>query len=162
MPSSKLRQVLWADFTAGSVGGSLLLVLSSWLQAIYSIPRLLLLVMGVAGLLYAALAFAVVAFRPVPSFARVGWLGSANLVWAALCVVAALVLAGTASPLGLAHLVLEAVFVAWLGINELRLRSTTRPGETGQRRQAPDAAGACGNGPDIIADPLKEPPPHAL
>lgn len=61
-----------------------------------------------------------------------------------------------------AHLVLEAVFVAWLGINELRLRSTTRPGETGQRRQAPDAAGACGNGPDIIADPLKEPPPHAL
>lgn len=127
MPSSKLRRVLWADFTAGSVGGSLLLVLSSWLQAIYSIPRLLLLVMGAAGLLYAALALAVVAFRPVPPYAGVGLLGSANLVWAALCVVAAMALAGTASPLGLAHLVLEAVFVAWLGINELRLRSTTRP-----------------------------------
>ena len=122
-PASRLRRVLWADFTAGAVVGALLLVLSIWLESIYSIPRPLLLVMGAAGLAYATLAFAA-ASRPVPPFALVGVLGSANLVWATLCIVVALGLFGIASPLGLAHLVLEAVFVSWLGINELRLRSS--------------------------------------
>jgi hypothetical protein len=56
-PASRLRRVLWADFTAGAVVGALLLALSIWLEAIYSIPRSVLLVMGAAGLLYACLAW---------------------------------------------------------------------------------------------------------
>lgn len=130
-PASRLRRVLWADFIAGAVVGTLLVVLSIWLESIYAIPRSLLLVMGAAGLLYATLAFSV-AFRPSPSFALAGVLGAANLVWATLCVVAALFLFGTASPLGLAHLVLEAAFVSWLGINELRLRRSAQSVEAAE------------------------------
>lgn len=130
-PAKLMRRVLWADFTAGAVVGTLLLALNIWLESIYSIPRSFLLVMGVAGLLYACLALAL-ASRSHPPSALVGVLGSANLVWASLCVVAALVLFGTASPLGLAHLVVEAVFVSWLGVSELRLRRAAQSVETVQ------------------------------
>lgn len=122
-PQSRLRRILWADFTAGSVVGAMLLVLSVWLEAIYSIPRSLLLVMGAAGFLYASFALAL-AVHPAPPAPRVVLLGSANLVWAALCVLIALI--GSASWLGLAHLAAEAIFVSWLGINELRHRDGTQ------------------------------------
>jgi hypothetical protein len=130
-PASRLHRVLWADFTAGAVVGALLLALSTWLEAIYSIPRSVLLVMGAAGLLYACLALAL-ASRPIPPSALVGFLGSANLVWATLCAVAALVLFGTATALGLTHLAVESVFVMWLGVSELRLRSTAQSVEAAQ------------------------------
>jgi len=77
--------------------------------------------MGAAGLLYAAFAFALV-IQPIPIPARVAFLGSANLVWAALCLISACIGFGTASWLGIGHLIAEAGFVFWLGFNELRLR----------------------------------------
>jgi hypothetical protein len=118
---SQLHRILWADFTAGAVVGAALLVLSVWLEEIYSIPRAILLFMGAAGLLYASFALAL-AVNPAPPSARVVLLGSANLVWSALCVLIALAMLSTASWLGLAHLAAEAAFVSWLGINELRHR----------------------------------------
>jgi hypothetical protein len=130
-PSSRLRRVLWADFTAGASAGVFVLSLSIWLESIYVIPRLLLLFMGTAGLLYASLALAL-ASRPVPPPPLVALLGSANLVWAALCVLIAFNLLSSASWLGLAHLVVEAVFVSWLGVNELRLRGGSQAIETSQ------------------------------
>lgn len=130
-PTSRLRRVLWTDFTAGAVVGASVLALSIWLESIYLIPRSLLLVMGAAGLLYASLALGL-ASRPIPPLALVGFLGSANLVWATLCVIAALVLFGTASPLGIAHLAVEAVFVSWLGVSELRLRGAIQSVEAAQ------------------------------
>lgn len=120
-PLSRLRRVLWCDFTAGAVVGTLLLVLSGWLEAIYSMPRLLLVAMGAAGILYASLALSL-AVRPAPPQSLVALLGSANLVWAAICLLMALALSHSASWLGLAHLAVEAMFVFWLGFNELRLR----------------------------------------
>lgn len=120
-PSARLRRILWADFTAGTTAGAFVLSLSTWLESIYAIPRLLLLFMGTAGLLYASLAIAL-ASRSVPPPPLVALLGSANLVWAAVCVLIALTLFSSASWLGLAHLVVEAAFVSWLGVTELRLR----------------------------------------
>lgn len=117
-----LRRVLSADFAAGAVVGCALLTLSTWLESVYAIPRMLILVMGSAGLLYASLALSLL-FRPVPSPRLVAVLGLANLMWAVFCVVAAILLFRSASWLGLAHLALEAGFVSWLGVTELRLRS---------------------------------------
>jgi hypothetical protein len=122
---SQLRRILWADFTAGAVVGAILLVLSAWLEAIYSIPRSVLLIMGAAALLYASFALAL-AVHPAPPPARVALLGSANLVWSALCVILAVAMLSAASWLGLAHLAAEAGFVFWLGINELRYRGGIR------------------------------------
>ena len=117
-----LRRVLFADFAAGTVVGCALLTLSTWLETVYAIPRMLLLAMGAAGLIYASLAISLL-FRPVPSPRLVAVLGSANLMWAVFCVAAALLLFRSASWLGIAHLALEAGFVSWLGVTELRLRS---------------------------------------
>ena len=130
-PSSRLRRLLWADFTAGATAGAFVLPLSIWLESIHQIPRLFLLFMGTAGFLYAAIALAL-ASRPVPPPHLVTLLGSANLVWAAVCVLSAFILLSSASWLGLAHLVVEAVFVAWLGVNELRLRSGSKVVEVSQ------------------------------
>ena len=130
-PSSRLRRLLWADFTAGATAGAFMLSLSIWLESIYQIPRLFLLFMGTAGFLYAAIALAL-ASRPVPPPHLVALLGSANLVWAAVCVLSAFILLSSASWLGLAHLVVEAVFVSWLGVNELRLRSGSKVVEVSQ------------------------------
>lgn len=102
-----------------------MLSLSIWLEAIYAIPRPLLLAMGAAGLLYASLALAL-ASRPAPPSALVAILGTANLFWAALCVLVAFILHSSASWLGLAHLAVEAAFVSWLGVNELRFRGGTQ------------------------------------
>jgi len=107
------------------------LSLSFWLESIYALPRSLLLTMGAAGLLYASLALAL-ASRPAPPPAVVALLGTANLAWAALCVLFAFILLNSASWLGLAHLAVEAAFVSWLGVNELRFRGSNQSVEASQ------------------------------
>lgn len=123
-PTLRLKRFLWIDFAAGATVGALVLSLSLWLEAIYAIPRPFILSMGAAGLLYAALALAL-AWGSAPSPALVAILGTANLLWAALCVLVAWILLSSASWLGLAHLAVEAAFVSWLGVNELRHRGGT-------------------------------------
>lgn len=121
-----LRRVLLADFAAGAIVGGAILALSAWLESVYAIPRVILLIMGAAGLVYASFALSLL-FRPVPLPRLVAALGSANLVWAAFCMVAVLILFRSASWFGLAHLVLEAGFVSWLGVTELRLHRGDQP-----------------------------------
>lgn len=115
------RHLLWVDCSAGGVVGVLVLLLSGWLSELYALPLPVVLVMGAANLLYASysLSLAVRKVRPLPLLVV---LVVANGVWAVGCVVAAVVFAGTASPLGLATLIGEGLFVGGLAALEWRNR----------------------------------------
>jgi hypothetical protein len=108
-----LRHLLWIDCGAAALAGLAVLFLSGWLSRLYAVPRGLLVGMGVANLAYGAFSCSLArrARRPRPLLVL---LVVANAAWAALCLVAAVRLAGTASAFGLAHLVGEGLFVGAL------------------------------------------------
>lgn len=109
----RFRQLLWVDCGAALVAGVATLSLSGWLSQLYALPRELLLGMGAANVAYGAYSGALArrAHRPQ---ALLIVLVAANATWAGLCALAALLLAGTASPFGLAHLIGEGLFVGGL------------------------------------------------
>ena len=115
--ASRSRDLLWIDCTAGLVAGIAMLALAAWLARWYALPRALLLGMGIANLAYAACSFTLArrARRPPRLVAA---LAAANGMWAVLCLVAAVRFAGSATGLGLMHLVVEAMFVGGLGALE--------------------------------------------
>ena len=100
-----------------------MLSLSGWLSALYSLPRSLLVGIGVANLLYGTYSGAL-ARRSHRPMALLIVLVSANATWAALCALAAVRFAGTASVFGLAQLVGESVFVGALAALEWRHRES--------------------------------------
>jgi hypothetical protein len=116
-----MRDLLWVDCGAALLAGVAVLLLSSWLSQLYAMPRELLVGMGVANLAYGtySLSLARRARRPRSLLVL---LVVANATWAALCGLAAVRLAGTASAFGLAHLVGEGLFVGGLAALEWRRR----------------------------------------
>ena len=116
-----MRDLLWVDCGAALLAGVAVLLLSSWLSQLYAMPRELLVGMGVADLAYGtySLSLARRARRPRSLLVL---LVVANATWAALCGLAAVRLAGTASAFGLAHLVGEGLFVGGLAALEWRRR----------------------------------------
>ena len=115
------QHLLWIDSGAGLLAGVGVLALSTWLTDLYALPRPLIVGMGVANLAYGTCSGALArrAHRP---YALIRLLVAANATWAALCVLAAVRFAGTASGLGLAHLIVEGVFVGGLAALEWRAR----------------------------------------
>jgi hypothetical protein len=111
--NAPLRKVLWVDCTAALLAGSVVLSLSARLADLYAMPRELVVGMGVANVCYGTFSLSLAA-RSHPPSSLVVLLVAANATWAALCAVAAFVLWGTASSLGLAHLVGEGLFVGGL------------------------------------------------
>jgi hypothetical protein len=111
------RRLLWIDCTAGLLAGAALLVLARWLSGWYALPAPVLVSMGVANLGYAAYSFSLArrARRPRPLLLA---LIAANAAWAGVCGVAVVWFAGTASVLGMAHLLLEGAFVGGLAALE--------------------------------------------
>jgi hypothetical protein len=98
-----------------------MLALSGWLTPFYALPRSLLLFMGAANLLYASCSFSLARC----STRRPAWiilLVVANLAWAAVCFALAANFARSASAFGIAHLLLEALFVGGLAALEWRWR----------------------------------------
>lgn len=120
--ANRWRNLLWVDCTAGAVVGALVLLLSGWLSGLYGLPRGVFLFTGAANLAYASFSFslAVRSKRPLPLIVL---LVAANLAWAAVMVYLAALFRTTASPLGLAHLIGEALFVGGLGLLEWRWRN---------------------------------------
>jgi hypothetical protein len=116
-----LRKLLWVDSVAGLVVGVAVLCLSAFLGELYALPRELLVASGVANLAYGTFSFTLArrARRPRPLIVL---LVAANATWAALCAVAAVLLAGTASAFGLAHIVGEGLFVGALAALEWNQR----------------------------------------
>jgi hypothetical protein len=109
------------DCVAGLLVGVATLSLSAWLSRLYALPYALLIVMGVANLVYGAFSFSLARrdSRPRSLFVL---LVMANGLWALLCGLAAVYFAGQASVYGLAHLLGEGLFVGGLAAWEWRQR----------------------------------------
>lgn len=117
-----MKNLLWVDCSAGGVVGVTVLLLSDWLSRVYGLPREIVRLTAAANLIYASssLLLATRASRPLR---LVGALAFANVAWAVVCGSLALFFMRSATRLGLAHLLLEALFVGGLGTLEWRWRS---------------------------------------
>ena len=98
-----------------------MLCLHPWLIGLYGLPRTVVLVIGVANLCYAAGSFSL-ARRATRPRSLVAALAVANLGWSVVCVGLAAAFAESATLLGTAVLLGEALFVGVLGSLEWRLR----------------------------------------
>ena len=109
------------DCAAGAIVGAAVIALAGWLSRLEGLPREVLLFTGVVNLLYASYSFslAVRAERPMP---LIKLLVFANLAWVPVCLGLAVFFREEATPLGLAHLVGEAIFVGGLAVLEWKHR----------------------------------------
>ena len=120
-----LRNLLWVDCGAAFLAGAAVLALSGWLSSLYALPQAFVIGLGVVNLVYGTFSCAL-ALRAQRPKALIVLLVVANATWAVLCGAAAVVLAGTASAFGLAHLIVEGVFVGVLAGLEWRQREQLR------------------------------------
>jgi hypothetical protein len=116
-----MRNLLWVDCVAGGTVGAAVLMSSGWLSPLYGLPRSLLNFTGLANLLYASYSLALASRNRRP-IAAINTLVVANLAWALVCVYLAVRVAQSPTVFGLAHLFVEAVFVAALASLEWRWR----------------------------------------
>ena len=115
------RRLLWIDCTAAAVAGVVVLLIHGWLSGWYGLPQELLIFIGAANVVYASYSgsLAVRARRPKELILL---LVAANLLWSMVCIILALTYEDTATLLGLAHLLGEALFVGGLAGLEWRWR----------------------------------------
>lgn len=111
------KNLLWVDCLGALLAGVLMLALSSWLAGFYGLPWDFFIAITVANLAYGAYSLTL-ALRKSRPLALIVLLAAANVAWGVFCFAAAIHLAATASPFGLAHLVLEGLYVGGLGLLE--------------------------------------------
>ena len=115
------RRLIWTDGSAAALAGVTVLLLSGWLSDLHRLPRALLLLIGVVNLVYASYSLTL-ARRAQRGPALIVLLVLGSSVWAVLCLRWAFVFSDTASFFGLAHLVVEGLFVGGLAYLEWRWR----------------------------------------
>lgn len=116
------RSLLWIDAYAGLSVGTIVLAASPWLSRLYALPLAFVVVMGLANLGYGTYSLTL-ARATRRSRTRLRVLIAGNALWAALCVVAAVIVAGRATWFGLATLLFEGGFVGGLAFLEWRHRN---------------------------------------
>jgi hypothetical protein len=99
-----------------------MLLLAGWLGELYHLSRDFLLFMGVVNLVYASYSLPL-AMSSRRSRARVHILAVGNMVWGVACLCFAAYFMGTASILGMVHLVGEGIIVGGMGCLEWRWRA---------------------------------------
>lgn len=109
--------LLWIDCTGALVAGIVVLTLSGWLSTLYRLPLGLVITMGIANLVYGGFSFSLARRRMRPR-ALLRVLVAANLCWALFCAMTTVMVATRASYFGLAHLILEGMYVGGLGMLE--------------------------------------------
>lgn len=123
MQERLLRRLLTVDSAAGLAAGAAMLGFAGTLAGWYAVPPSLVVTVGVVNLTYGSASglLAVAAHRGLgPTRRNVRVLATANLSWAAVCGLLALAYSGSASALGLAAMLGEALFVGSLGVLEAR------------------------------------------
>lgn len=115
------RNLLWVDGLAGAVVGMVMLLAGDWLSAWFQLPRELLAFMGWMNLVYATYSLTLAVLKQRAKF-LILLLIAANLAWSVICLRWVVIFAGTASPLGMAYLLGEGLFVAGLAGLEWRWR----------------------------------------
>ncbi|MFN0122671.1 MAG: hypothetical protein ACKV2V_19410 [Blastocatellia bacterium] len=119
------RKLLWIDGLGGLVAGIAVLLASDWLSQWYRLPPGFMFLIGVANLAYGSYSLSLAARARRPKV-LILLLVVANLTWTLLCLRWTVIFAGTASWLGLAHLVIEGLYVGGLGCLEWRWREQLR------------------------------------
>ncbi|MBM4412198.1 MAG: hypothetical protein FJ040_01935 [Chloroflexi bacterium] len=115
------RNILRIDGSAGLIAGVIMWLLSDVLVALYQIPAWLFTINITANLIY-GISSSLIASWPHRPLGAVISLSVANLLWATVCLVTAVLLAPTASLFGIGHFVGEGLFVGTLGVLEWRWR----------------------------------------
>jgi hypothetical protein len=115
------KHLLWVDCIAAALGGGAVLLLGPWLPSLYGLPAGLLVFIGLANLAYGSYSFSPALLRRRPPV-LITLLVAANGAWVLDCLGMALHFAGSATWLGLGHLVVEAVFVGSLAAREWKWR----------------------------------------
>jgi hypothetical protein len=110
-------KLLRIDSFGGLSVGLLMLLLSHWLSSWYGLPRGFILFTGLVNIIYGCYSFSLL-LRTKRPLSLIILLVLANLVWAVLCVLWAVIFAQTASFLGTIHLLGEALFVGGLAYLE--------------------------------------------
>lgn len=116
-----IARLLWIDSLGGLLVGVVVLGLAPWLADLYGLPLRLVRLLGAANLLYGSYSLALATRRRRP-LRRIVLLAVANMGWGVVCVALFARHLGDATPLGLAVLALEAVYVGGLGATEWRFR----------------------------------------
>jgi hypothetical protein len=116
-----MKNLLWVDCVAGALAGVLVLMFSKWLSGLHALPRELLLLNGAVNLLYASFSFSLAVRARRPRL-LIKVLVFVNLSWAVVCLWLVTVFAGSASVVGIGHLVGEAIFVGGLAGLQWRWR----------------------------------------
>ncbi len=127
-PTNRSSRLLWVDCTAAALAGALVLALNGWLGRLYALPLDLLHVLGAVSLVYAAYSFSL-ARRADRTVLQVEVLVYANAFWVVVCLGLALYFWARASVFGIAHLIVEAVFVGVLAVQEWGERVRLASGE---------------------------------
>jgi hypothetical protein len=116
------KRILRIDGCAGLIAGLVVWTLSDTLVALYQIPAWLLSINIIANIVY-GMAGSLLASWPQRSIQAIMSLSIANLLWAVMCLITAVLLIPTASLFGVGHFVIEGLFVGTLGVLEWRWRN---------------------------------------
>lgn len=114
---------MWVDACAAGSAGLTVLVLHEWVAQLHAFPRSLVLFIALTNLAYGSYSFSLAtraSSATPPSRRAIDVLIIANLSWVAVCASMLAFMVDSASVFGLAHLVLEGVFVGVLGLVERR------------------------------------------
>jgi hypothetical protein len=114
-------RLLRIDSLGALTVGLAVLLFSNWLVSWFGLPLSSIIFMGMVNIAYGCYSFSLLVRIKRP-LRLIILLVIANLVWALLCVLRAAIFAQTATPLGIAYLFLEAVYVGGLAYLEWRNR----------------------------------------
>ena len=118
-------KLLWIDCIGGMSAGLVATLFYTWFSVFYGLPTKFVLFVGLMNVAYGTFSF-LLAIREVRPLWYFRMLVIGNVLWGALCVLWVLNYWNTATAFGIAHLVLEAIFVAGLGVCEWLYRSELR------------------------------------
>lgn len=112
-----LKNILWIDCLGALLAGVLMLGLASWLSGLYLLSHAFVVGLAVVNLVYGSFSLSLARKTQRP-LALISTLAAGNVAWGGICFAAAAFLAGQASAFGLAHLILEGLYVGGLGLLE--------------------------------------------
>ncbi|MEL7059302.1 MAG: hypothetical protein AAGN46_04655 [Acidobacteriota bacterium] len=115
------RDLLWIDGIGGLAVGLAMLLALPWLPQLFRLPPDLVRFIAIANLVYGVFS-TTLARRARRPRAAVLFLIAANVLWGLACLRWAVLFFGTASFLGIAHMIAEGIYVGGLGLLEWRWR----------------------------------------
>ena len=127
--SARADWLLRIDSLGGIFVGVGVLALSPWLDGLFGFPMNLVLFLGAANVIYGCFSgsLLLLSYRQgPPGRAWFLFLIVANVAWLAVCVGVVYYYGAGATWLGLAHVMLEGLYVAGLGLYEYRVLSSEK------------------------------------